>query len=308
MRLVTRSDFDGLACGALLKEAGLIDSYQFVHPKDIQDGLVQIGPNDILANVPYSSGVGMWFDHHTSEGERLGSISYRGMSRVAPSCARVIYEFLGGASRYSSHWDPMMEAVDKVDSANLTINEIEYPLGWILIGFLMDPRTGLGRFHHFRISNYQLMESMIEMCRSLKADQILQNPDVKERSDLYFGQASYYATMLRSCSVLRGQVLIIDLREQKTIFPGNRFLPYTMFPEAKVSIHVTWGREATNVALAMGNSIINRDSQANLGSIALHFGGGGHESVATCQVDNGELDETLTAIVNYIHEENGYTG
>ena len=308
MRLVTRSDFDGLACGALLKEAGLIDSYQFVHPKDIQDGLVQIGANDILANVPYANGVGMWFDHHTSEGERLGSISYRGMSRIAPSCARVIYEFLGGASRYSSHWDPMMEAVDKVDSANLTVKEIEYPLGWILIGFLMDPRTGLGRFHHFRISNYQLMESMIEMCRTLTAEEILNNPDVKERSDLYFGQADFYMNMLKSCSVLRGQVLIIDLREQKVIYPGNRFLPYTMFPEAKVSIHVTWGREATNVALAMGNSIINRDSQANLGSIALHFGGGGHESVATCQVDNGELDETLESIVNYIHEENGFKG
>ncbi|MDR0354675.1 MAG: exopolyphosphatase [Deltaproteobacteria bacterium] len=306
MRLVTRSDFDGLACGALLKEAGLIDAYQFVHPKDIQDGLVQVGPNDILANVPYANGVGMWFDHHTSEGERLGSISYRGMSRVAPSCARVIYDFLGGASRYSSHWDPMMAAVDKVDSANLTVQEIEYPTGWILIGFLMDPRTGLGRFHNFRISNYNLMETMMEMCRTMTAEQMLMDPDVKERSDLYFSQASYYANMLRQCSKLRGQVLVIDLRDQTTIYPGNRFLPYTLYPECKVSIHVTWGREANNVALAMGNSIINRDSQANLGSIALHFGGGGHESVATCQVDNGAIDETLETIINYIHEENGY--
>ncbi|MDR3204322.1 MAG: exopolyphosphatase [Deltaproteobacteria bacterium] len=308
MRLVTRSDFDGLACGSLLKEAGLIDSYKFVHPKDIQDGLVQIGPNDILANVPYCPGVGMWFDHHTSEGERLGSISYRGMSRVAPSCARVIYDFLGGASRYSSHWDPMMEAVDKVDSANLTVKEIEYPTGWILIGFLMDPRTGLGRFHDFRISNYQLMESMMEMCRSKTADEILNDPDVRERSDLYFNQSHYYANMLKNCSRLLGQVLIIDLREQKIIYPGNRFLPYTLFPECKVSIHVTWGRDASYVALAMGNSIINRDSQANLGSIALHFGGGGHESVATCQIDNTQLEETLQTIVSYIHEENGYTG
>jgi nanoRNase/pAp phosphatase (c-di-AMP/oligoRNAs hydrolase) len=307
MRLVTRSDFDGLVCGALLKEAGLIDCYKFVHPKDIQDGLVQIGPNDILANVPYSNGVGMWFDHHTSEGERLGSISYRGMSRVAPSCARVIYDFLGGPSRYSDHWDPIMTAVDKVDSANLTVKEIEYPTSWILMGFLMDPRTGLGRFHHFRISNYQLMESLIEHCRTMTAEAILQEPDVKERSDLYFGQSKYYENMLRTCSRLIGQVLIIDLRDQETIFPGNRFLPYTLFPECKVSIHVTWGREGATVALAMGNSIINRDSMANLGSIALHFGGGGHEAVATCQVDKGELDETLNTIVDFIHEENGYT-
>ncbi|MDR2460559.1 MAG: exopolyphosphatase [Deltaproteobacteria bacterium] len=308
MRLVTRSDFDGLACGALLKEAGLIDSYQFVHPKDIQDGLVELGPNDILANVPYSNGIGMWFDHHTSEGERLGSISYRGMSRVAPSCARVIYDFLGGSSRYSPHWDAMMEAVDKVDSANLTINEIEYPTGWILIGFIMDPRTGLGRFRTFRISNYQLMENMIEMCRTMTGEEILQQPDVKDRVDLYFQQAPFYSNMIRSCAKLEGQVLIIDFRTQEVIYPGNRFLPYTMFPDAKVSIHITWGRGSNFVALALGNSIINRDSQANLGSIALHFGGGGHEAVATCQVPEQEVDATIKTIVDFIHEENGYTG
>jgi nanoRNase/pAp phosphatase (c-di-AMP/oligoRNAs hydrolase) len=230
------------------------------------------------------------------------------MSRVAPSCARVIYDFLGGPSRYSSHWDNMMAAVDKVDSAKLTVSEIEYPTGWILIGFLMDPRTGLGRFRNFRISNYNLMENMMEMCRTMTAEEILSDPDVKERSDLYFSQANFYVNMLRSCSRLVGQVLVIDLRDQAIIYPGNRFLPYTMFPECKVSIHVTWGREANNVALAMGNSIINRDSQANLGSIALHFGGGGHESVATCQVDNSAIDKTLDTVVSFIHEENGFSG
>jgi nanoRNase/pAp phosphatase (c-di-AMP/oligoRNAs hydrolase) len=230
------------------------------------------------------------------------------MSRIAPSCARVIYDFLGGASRYSTHWDAMMDAVDKVDSANLNIQEIEYPTGWILIGFLMDPRTGLGRFRTFRISNYQLMESMIEMCRTMTAEEILQNPDVKDRADLYFQQAPFYTNMIRNCSKMKGEVLIIDFRNQETIYPGNRFLPYTMFPDSKVSIHITWGRGANNVAIAMGNSIINRDSQANLGSIALHFGGGGHEAVATCQVSDDEVDSTINTIVEFINEENGYTG
>ncbi|MDR1607045.1 MAG: exopolyphosphatase [Deltaproteobacteria bacterium] len=308
MRLVTRSDFDGLACGALLREAGLIDSFLFVHPKDIQDGLIQITANDILANIPYAAGCGMWFDHHTSEGERLGSISYRGMSRVAPSCARVIYDFLGGASRYSAHWDPMMEAVDKVDSANLTIKEIENPQGWILLGFLMDPRTGLGRFRDFRVSNYKLMEMLIEMCRFKTAEEILADPDVLERATFYLEQAPLYANMIKSCSTLRGQVLVIDFRDLSVIYPGNRFLPYTMYPTSKVSIHLTWARDEKNVALAMGNSIINRDSQANLGSIALHFGGGGHEVVATCQVDSAAVEETLSTIIDFIHEENGYHG
>jgi len=304
MRLVTRSDFDGLACGALLKEAGLIDTFLFVHPRDLQSGLVEITSNDILANVPYVPGCGMWFDHHTSEGERLGAVSYRGMSRIAPSCARVIYDFLGGPSRFPEHWNPMMEAVDKVDSANLDTSEIEHPTDWILIGYIMDPRTGLGRFHDFRISNYQLMLEMIEFCRTMTAAEILRHADVRERVDRYFEQNNLFRNMLQRCSRLVGDVLVIDFREEDNIYTGNRFLVYTMFPECKVSIHVAWGRERRNVVLALGNSIINRTSRANLGSVALHFGGGGHESVATCQVDVKEVDSVLETIINYIHEEN----
>jgi len=304
MRLVTRSDFDGLACAALLKEAGLIDSYKFTHPKDLQEGLVEITSQDILANVPYVPGCGMWFDHHTSEGERLGAISYRGMSRVAPSCARVIYDYLGGSSRFPEHWNHMMEAVDKVDSANLTKNEIEDPKDWVLIGFIMDPRTGLGRFRDFRISNYHLMEDLIECCRTMAAAEILQLPDVKERVDLYFEHADLFRNMLKRCTRLVGEVLIIDFREEECIYVGNRFLVYTLFPECKVSIHVTWGRERQNMVLAMGNSIINRTNRANLGSVALHFGGGGHETVATCQVAPDEVEHILETIINYIHEEN----
>ena len=212
MRLVTRSDFDGLACGALLKEAGLIDTFLFVHPRDLQSGLVEISSNDILANVPYVPGCGMWFDHHTSEGERLGAVSYRGMSRIAPSCARVIYDFLGGVSRFPEHWNPMMEAVDKVDSANLDTAEIEHPTDWILIGYMMDPRTGLRRFHDFRISNYHLMLEMIEFCRTMTAAEILRQPDAIERVDRYFEQNNLFRNMLKRCSRLVGYVLIIDFR------------------------------------------------------------------------------------------------
>ena len=308
MRLVTRSDFDGLACAALLKEAGLIDSYQFAHPKDLQEGLVEVTSHDILANVPYVPGCGMWFDHHTSEGERLGAVSYRGMARVAPSCARVIYDFLGGDSRFPDHWNPMMEAVDKVDSANLTRSEIEHPTEWILIGFIMDPRTGLGRFRDFRISNYQLMMDLIECCRTMTAQEILNLPDVKERVDIYFEQDAPFRKMLKRCSRLVGEVLIIDFREEETIYSGNRFLVYTLFPECTVSIHVAWGKEKQNVVLAMGNSILNRTSRANLGSVALRFGGGGHESVATCQVPEREVEGILEIIINYIHEKNQAAG
>ena len=162
MRLVTRSDFDGLACGVLLKEAGIIDHWKFAHPKDLQDGLVEVTEDDCLANVPYVQGCGLWFDHHSSEHERLALAGkYKGESRITPSCARIIYEYYGGGEKFS-HFDEMMVAVDKVDSGNLTIEEIQHPTGWILIGFLMDPRTGLGRWRNFTISNYQLMEKLLD--------------------------------------------------------------------------------------------------------------------------------------------------
>ena len=184
MRLVTRSDFDGLACGVLLKEAGIIDHWKFAHPKDLQDGLVEVTEDDCLANVPYVEGCGLWFDHHSSEHERLRlEGKYKGESRITPSCARIIYEYYGGAEKFPG-FEEMMEAVDKVDSGNLTIDEIQNPTGWILIGFLMDPRTGLGRWRSFTISNYQLMEKLIDACRTMTAEEILALPDVKERGSV----------------------------------------------------------------------------------------------------------------------------
>ena len=198
MRLVTRSDFDGLACGALLKEVGVIDSWTFAHPKDLQDGLVEITENDVLANVPFVEGCGLWFDHHSSEFERNQlEGKYKGESRITPSCARIIYDYYGGQERFA-HFDEMMEAVDKVDSGHLTIDEIQNPKGWILIGFLMDPRTGLGRWRNFTIPNYKLMENLIDACRTMNTEEILALPDVKERIEVYFEQTDKFKEMVKA--------------------------------------------------------------------------------------------------------------
>ena len=205
MRLITRSDFDGLACGALLKEAGVIDHWKFAHPKDLQDGLVEVTEDDCLANVPYVEGCGLWFDHHSSEHERLQlQGKYKGESRITPSCARIIYEYYGGRERFPQ-FDDMMVAVDKVDSGNLTIDEIQNPSGWILVGFLMDPRTGLGRWRNFTISNYQLMEKLIDACRTMTTDEILALPDVKERIETYYEQAEKFKEMVLAHTVVDGK-------------------------------------------------------------------------------------------------------
>lgn len=303
MRLITRSDFDGLACAVLLKEAGIINDYLFAHPKDIQDGKVQVSENDVLANVPYVPGVGLWFDHHSSETKRVGDIEYKGESRQAPSCARVIWEYYGGTKTFSSSLEDMMVAVDKVDSADLTPDEITNPSDWILLGYIMDPRTGLGRFRDYRISNYQLMLNMIELCRTKTAQEILAIPDVQERVDRYNSQNDLFRQMLERSTRALENVTLIDLREEDTIYAGNRFLVYTMFPETNVSVQVMWGFKKQNIVCTVGHSITNRTCKTDIGKLMLSFGGGGHDAVGTCQVETAKADEIIEQIVQRLQED-----
>ncbi len=302
MRLITRSDFDGLACGALLKEAGIIDSWKFAHPKDLQDGLVEVNENDCLANVPFVEGCGLWFDHHSSEHERLHlEGKYKGESRITPSCARIIYEYYGGRERFPQ-FDDMMEAVDKVDSGSLTIDEVQHPTGWILIGFLMDPRTGLGRWRNFTISNYQLMEQLIDACRTMSTQEILQLPDVQERIEIYFEQTEKFMEMVKAHTVTDGKLLISDLRGVDPIYSGNRFMIYSMYPEQNISAWIVSGRGGKGCSAAVGYSVLNRTATLDVGSLMLKYNGGGHKKVGTCQFSEENMDAELPKLLKELSE------
>lgn len=304
MRLVTRSDFDGLVCGALLKEAGIIDNWKFAHPKDLQDGLIEVNEDDCLANVPYVEGCGLWFDHHSSEHERNRLAGkYKGESRIAPSCARIIYDYYGGEEKFS-HFNEMMEAVDKVDSGNLTIEEIQNPSGWILVGFLMDPRTGLGRWREFTISNYQLMENLIDACRTMDTEEILNLSDIKERIDVYFKQTEKFTEMVKKYTRVEGNVIISDLRGVDPIYTGNRFLIYSMYPEQNISAWIVSGKGGLGCSVAVGYSILNRSSSIDVGSLMLKYGGGGHKMVGTCQFSDDKLEELLPKLLEELIHPN----
>ncbi|WP_045212591.1 exopolyphosphatase [Desulfonatronovibrio magnus] len=301
MRLVTRSDFDGLGCAAVLREAGIIDKdILFVHPKDVQDGKVEVNENDVMANIPYVEGCGMWFDHHSSEDERLNIKNFKGKSdSSAKSAARVIYDYYGGREKFQNeHLDDLVKAVDKADSADFTREEILNPTGWPLISFVMDPRTGLGRYRDYRISNYALMEDMIDYCRTMKANEILELSDVKERTARYFEQNEKFKEMLLNNSKVDGNLVILDLRNQEEIFTGNRFLLYSLFPDQNVSLQIIWGLKKQNVVFTCGYSILKKDATADIGSLMLKFGGGGHKKVGTCQVPIEKADQVLKEIVD----------
>jgi nanoRNase/pAp phosphatase (c-di-AMP/oligoRNAs hydrolase) len=302
MRLLTRSDFDGLASAVLLVEKGVVDEYKFVHPKDIQDEKVTVSPNDVLANVPYISGCGLWFDHHSSENERLEikKVDFEGDSRPAASAAQVIWDYYGGEKTFGKHFLPLIEAVNKTDSGDLTREEILNPEGWILISFVMDPRTGLGRFHDYRISNYELMEEMIQYCRTKTAEEVLSIPDVQERTKLYFEQQELYKDMITRCCQIHENVIVTNLMDEETIYSGNRFLVFAIYPEQNIEVRVMWGKDKQNVVFACGHSILNRTSQANVGKLMLEYGGGGHEKVGTCQVPTEDHEQVLDEIIKKI--------
>jgi nanoRNase/pAp phosphatase (c-di-AMP/oligoRNAs hydrolase) len=298
MRLITRSDFDGLVCAMLFKKMDMIDEMKFVHPKDVQDGLITVTENDILANVPYVPGCGLWFDHHTSEHERLGEqFEFKGESRVAPSAARVVYDYYGGRERFGGGLDSIMSGVDKADSAQFTAEEILNPKGWDLLSFIMDARTGLGRYRDYRISNYQLMEDLVTHCASMSIDEIMLLPDVAERVKRYFELNQDYVAMLKKHTKLYGKVIVTDLRDVQPIFPGNRFMVYALNTEQNISIWVVDGKDKQNCVFACGRSIVNRSSTVDIGTLMLKHSGGGHQAAGTCQVPYAQANEVLRELI-----------
>ncbi len=303
-RLVTRSDFDGLACAMMLRELGEIDEIKFVHPKDVQDGKVELFPTDITTNLPYDPRVGLAFDHHESEMDRLKAQETGGKLIIDPnarSAARVVYDYYGGKATFPRVSDELMAAVDKGDSADFTEDEILNPKGWVLLHYLMDPRTGLGRFRQFRISNYDLMMELIGYCMDHNIDEILELPDVKERVDLYFEQADMFKEQLRRIVKIHGKVAVLDLRNEEVIHAGNRFMIYAMYPETQISVHVAWGFRKQNTAVMIGKSIINKASTVDIGELCLKYGGGGHHNAGTCQLENDVVDAELPAIIEALN-------
>jgi nanoRNase/pAp phosphatase (c-di-AMP/oligoRNAs hydrolase) len=303
-RLVTRSDFDGLVCAVLLKHLNMIDDILFVHPKDMQDGKIEISGNDITTNLPFVPGAHLAFDHHLSETIRNhGEHSNHIIHPDAPSAARVVYDYYGGETAFPAAWCDMMAAVDKGDSAQFNREEVLEPRNWDLLNFLMDARTGLGRFRDFRISNYNLMMDLINYCKNHTIEDIMALPDVKERMDLYFEHSALCKEQIKRCATVHKNLVVLDLRKEDVIYAGNRFIIYALYPETNISIHVLWGLKNQNTVFATGKSILNRSSKTNIGALMLEYNGGGHENAGTCQIANDKAEQVLGQLIARITAE-----
>jgi len=305
VRLLTRSDFDGSVCAALLLELGLVDEIQYIHPKDLQDNKIEVTADDIIANVPFVEGCGLWFDHHSSEHERLQLAGkFKGASRLAPSAAQVIYEYYANDTNHAGKlqkYENLIKIVGIADSARFSKKDILDPAGWIMLAFIADPRTGLGYKRSFHISNFELMQNLPELLRSKTVDEILALPDYQERIQVYHEETSKFKSLLTRHSRIEGDAIFIDFRNITEIPVGNRFLEYVLYPDQNISIRIVDGRNNEFAMISVGHSIINRTSTVDVGSMVLKYGGGGHQQVGTCQVKYDEVDRIVGEMLQVIN-------
>lgn len=302
-RLITRSDMDGLVCGTLLTYLDMIDEIVFAHPKDMQDGLVEVTSNDITTNLPYVEGVYLAFDHHHSEVLRNGEKDNHIIDPDAPSAAEVVYNYYGGDEKFPMRFKGMMNGANKADSAAFSQDDILNPRGWDLLSFIMDARTGLGRFKEFKTTNKELMKNLIFYCAKYNIDEILEIDEVKERVELYFKYENEFNEQLKRCTTIYDNVAVVDYKDEEIIYPGNRFLVYAMFPEISVSVHVSYTYEKDKIVFSTGKSIINKSSEANIGEMMLGYGGGGHKAAGGCQIPINEADKVLKEIIEKLNQD-----
>ncbi len=304
-RLITRAELDGVTCAALLRELGLIEEVTFAHPKDMQDGKIAVTNRDIIANLPWHPNAHIVFDHHASELERIKEQPKNLINDpTSPSAAEVIYRHYGGAARFPGISKELMEATDKIDSARVSQDEILNPQGWVLLGFIMDNRTGLGRHRGFRITNFELMMELIDVLRkNNNIDDILRHHDVAERVRLYAEHSKLARHQIVKCAEIKDKLVVLDFRHEPEIYSTNRFMVYAMHPGSNISMHVMPGKAGVNTVFAVGKSVLDRSAKLDVGKLMLEYGGGGHKAVGTCQIDNDNAEKTKAELISRIVKE-----
>lgn len=291
MRVLTRGDLDGLTSSLLLTIAHEVSEIRFAHPKDVQDGKVKVDAEDIIVNLPYVKGCGMWFDHHVSEEGKLPGIGeFAGRFAVAPSAARVVYDHYPQHKKAFDRFTDLLEATDRLDSAQLTKQEVEAPTGWILLGLTLDPRTGLGpEFQKY-------FRWLVEYIKEVPLAKILEHKEVSKRTERVLREQEEFKGALAKAAKADGGVVITDFRGQKGVPVGNRFLVFTLFPDCHVEARIFNGHAGQTV-IAAGASIFNRTCRVNIGQLLGSYGGGGHKGAGTAQLAPEKAEKQLAEIL-----------
>ena len=292
MRLVTRGDLDGLTSAVILTSVETIDDVLLVHPQDITDRRVRITSDDVLANLPYEPNCGMWFDHHLqTDSNEQPPAQFKGNYGLAPSAARLVFDYYRESHPAISEFERLVDETDRLDSAKLEPVDVTHPTDYILLGYTIDNRSGLGA--DFRNYFMTVMEALKEM--TIK--DVLKHPIVRERVDRLHKETEEFREVLNAHTRLEGNVIITDLRDLDSLPAGNRFLVYTLFPRGNVSVRIHWGPRKQTVIAAVGHNIFNRTCKTSIGDLMSHYGGGGHRGAGTCMIPIEDAEEALDEIV-----------
>jgi len=291
MRLVTRPDLDGLTCGVLLSECETLDAVELVHPQDVTDRRIPIGPADIIANLPYHPSCGMWFDNHLlTDPKAMPPTGFKGRYGKAPSAARLVYEHYLTTHPALARHQTLVAETDRLDSAQLTLEDVVSPSGYVLLGLTLDPRTGLGSLRGY-------FDELLPAVRDRPIDAVLALTSVRKRAARMREQDQAFRDAARAHSRLDGDVVVTDFRDLDPIPVGNRFLIFTLFPEASAAVRVQWGPQRERIAVSAGRSILNRSSRANIGVLMSLHGGGGHAGAGACLLAPASADARIAEIV-----------
>ena len=288
MRLITRADLDGLTSAILLQEVEAIEEVDFAHPKDVQDGKVDVTANDILANLPYDERAALWFDHHASQSDAAWNPNMKGNFEIAPSAARVISDHY--KSDKFHRFADLLDATDRLDAALLTHEDIVDPKGWILVGYTLDPRSGLGAFKDY-------FRHLMTLAKEKSVQEILADPEVSKHVTRLKDEEAAFKKHLQESSRVDGNIVITDVRGQKNLPSGNRFLIYDLFPNANVSMRIADGRAGEFISIQVGHSILKRDCKTSVGDMMAAYGGGGHQGAGTCQPLPADADRVIGELI-----------
>lgn len=291
MRLITRADYDGIVCGVILSANMEIDSYKFVEPKYMQDGEVDVFEDDIIANLPYHPNCAYWFDHHISNQIET---AFEGDWELAPSAAGVIYKYFGGAKKMPRYKE-LIADTDKIDSAQLTMEDVKNPEGNVLLSFTVFPKE----------EDYYYHLLLISWLREKPIKEIMELPEVKKRTDAVLEELRTAKEHITKHSRQDENVIVTDILKFKGRFhDGNRFLIYTLFPEANISMKIADFPEREGyMKVSVGKSIFVKTSNINVGELMAKYGGGGHKGAGSCRFPKSEADKNIPEILAALKEK-----
>ncbi|MCP5053073.1 MAG: hypothetical protein GY940_38255 [bacterium] len=298
MRIVTRPDFDGIVCAVLLKDAlHITEPIKWVEPNAMQHGLVDIRPGDVIANLAYNATCEMWFDHH--ESNRI-ALRFKGVFKIAPSAAGIVFEYFKkdktNPKPFQRDYHRLVTETDKIDSASLSLEEVLHPESYPYIALSATVKSQ-------RAEDEPYWNRVVDLLRTRDIYRVLEDPEVNERLQKAVAADRIYKDFVNAYTTIDRHVTITDYRGLDRVPSGNRFLVFSLFPEAVVNVKIRFESPARKkVVISLGHSIFNRGCQVSAGEVCSIFGGGGHRGAGSCSVPAHRADQAISTILDILIE------